>query len=218
MNREILFVAAALLLACGEENVPEEEEEEIVVPDRRSRLTLEQLPAMPEYPVAERGRLVAVSSGDFVMAGSWPARAGICEPAGPLELYTDDLSQGTAVVLHFVEHRVKGTYPVLSPDSAMGQGRVAHVGVQLYRDRQAFGFRAIEGQLEVSDFGDQLSGRFATTIRETQHEILTHYVGVFTEIPVARLTVEYCLSLRADTLAVPGVAEDSMPTEPDQGR
>jgi hypothetical protein len=209
-------LAAALLSACGAETVSEDEE--IVIPDRRNRLTVEQLPAMPEYPVAEQGHLVAVSAGDFTMEGSWPAQVGVCEPAGPLELYTDDLRQGTAVVLHFAEHRVEGTYAVLSPDSAVGQERVAHIGVQLYRDRQAFAFRAIDGQLVVSDFGDHLSGRFATTIRETQNEILTRYVGVFTELPVERLTVDYCLSLRADTLAVPGTAEDTAAAEPDGGR
>ncbi|KPJ96653.1 MAG: hypothetical protein AMS18_00525 [Gemmatimonas sp. SG8_17] len=203
----MLVVTAAFLLACGEETVPEAEE--IVIPDRRNRLTLEQLPAMPEYPVAEQGHLVAVSSGDFIMDGSWPAYVGVCEPAGPLELYTDDLRQGTAVVLHFVGGRVEGTYSVLLPDSAIGQERVAHIGVQLYRENQAFGFRAIEGQLEVADFGNHVSGRFATTIRETQTEILTRYVGVFMEIAVERLTTDYCLSLRADTLAVPGAADDT---------
>jgi hypothetical protein len=216
MKPRMVVVLAVLFVACGQETVPEDEE--IVIPERRNRLTLEQLPAMPEYPVAEEGRLVAVSSGDFTMDGSWPAHVGVCEPAGPLEMYTDDLRQGTAVVLHFVEHRVEGTYSVLSPDSAVGQERVAHIGVQLYRDRQAFGFRAIEGQLEVSDFGDHLSGRFATTIRETQNEILTRYVGVFSEIAVERLTIDYCLSLRTDTLAVPGTAEGVAAAEADRGQ
>jgi len=192
MKLGMLVLAAALLLACGEETVPEDEE--IVIPDRRSRLTLEQLPAMPEYPAAAQGHLVAVSAGDFTIEGSWPAQVGVCEPAGPLELYTSDLRQGTAVVLHFAERRVEGTYAVLSPDSAVGQERVAHIGVQVYGDRQAFGFRAIDGQLEVSDFGNHVSGRFATTIRETQSEILTRYVGVFTELPVEPLTIDYCLS------------------------
>lgn len=215
MRLGVLVVTAAFFLACGGETVPEDEE--IVIPDRRNRLTLEQLPAMPEYPVAEQGHLVAVSSGDFTMDGSWPAHVGVCEPAGPLELYTDDLRQGTAVVLHFVEHRVEGSYSVLLPDSAIGQERVAHIGVQLYRDNQAFGFRAIEGQLEVTDFGNHVSGRFATTIRETQNDILTRYVGVFTGIPVERLTIDYCLYLRADTLAVPGTAQDTAAAESDRG-
>jgi len=216
MNTRKLVVVVAFFLACGDEPVPADEE--IVIPDRRNRLTLEQLPVMPEYPVAEQGRLVAVSAGDFTMDGSWPAHAGVCQPAGPLELYTDDLRQGTAVVLHFVEHRLEGSYPVLPPDSAVGQERVAHIGVQLFQERQAFGFLAIEGHLEVSDFGDHLSGRFATTILETQNEILTRYVGVFTEIPVEPLTIEYCLSLRSDTLPAPGSVGDSAVAEPIRGQ
>jgi hypothetical protein len=204
--------ALLLLTACGSEPDPEaadDVQEEYEVPTRRSRLALGDLPPMPDYPDSILGHVVAVSAGDFPIDGAWPAEAWICPSVGTIELYTEDLQNGTGILLHFPDSQAVGTYTVLPADTGFSDERVARIGVQVFRETQndAFGFRAIDGHIEISEADDHLSGKFQTTLRETQIEILTRYAGALFRIPLKILSDEYCTSL-SDSLHM-------RPTEPD---
>jgi hypothetical protein len=197
-----------------------DEEELFQVPSRRDRLTMDELPPMPGYPEGETGRLVAVSDGDFPINGAWRAEAGICLPFGTLELYTDDLTNGTVIVLHFPDSQVAGTYTVLPADTGLSEERIARVGAQVFRaDQEAFGFRAVSGHLELSEQDGHLSGRFQSTLSEIQTELLTRYVGVFLRVPLRALPDHYCAAM-ADSLRVTSANVDSAgisPTEDEGG-
>ena len=128
---------------------------------------------MPDYPEGEKGKLVSLSDGDFPINGAWGAEAGVCVAEGTLELYTEDLRDGTAIVLHFPDSLMMGSYPVMSADTGLAEERVARIGAQVFRENEAYGFRAIDGTVEVSEIDERLSGRFQSTLKETQIELLT---------------------------------------------
>ena len=206
-----------LAVACGSELESEAAgnlEEEYDVPARRSRITLGNLPPMPDYPDSVAGHLVAVSAGDFPIDSRWRAEAGSCPSVGTIELYTEALQNGMGMLLHFPDSQVVGTYTVLSPDSGLGEGRVARIGVQFFREARndAFGFHGIDGQVEISEAGGHLSGKFQVTLQETQIEILTRYAGVFSRIPLEQLPDDYCTGL-SDSLRVRATESDTATVE-----
>jgi len=205
----LLGYIVPVAVACGAK--PESETTNELDPARRSRLNLETLPPMPSYPDSVAGHLVAVSAGDFPIAGRWSAAAWACPSAGTIELYTDDLQNGMGMVLHFPDAQAVGTYIVSPPDSGRDEERVARIGVQVFRDMrsEAFGFHAVDGKVEISEVGDHLSGKFQATLSETQIEILTQYVGVLFRIPLKDLPEEYCSVLR-DSLRVPTTLSDTV--------
>jgi hypothetical protein len=167
---------------------------------------------MPDYPHASDGQLVVVSDGDFILDGKRRAVAGLCPEQRILELYAEDEAGGTAVMAQFPQGVAVGDYPIVLPDSAAVDERSARIGVQVFEERDAFGFQAFIGTLEVLSLGKRLSGRFASTVRDLQTDILTRYVGVFTDIPVETFDQDYCNTLRpeedSDTTQV-GVEADS---------
>jgi len=167
---------------------------------------------MPDYPQASDGYLVAVSDGDFVLDGKRRATAGVCREQGILELYAEDETGGTAVMVQFPEGDAVGEYPIVLPDSALGDERSARIGVQVFEDRDAFGFQAFVGTVVLTSLGERLSGHFASAVRDLQTNVLTRYVGVFTGIPVDALDRDYCDILRpeliSDTTRV-GIAADT---------
>ena len=151
---------------------------------------------MPEYPAASPGRLVVIGAGDKPIDHEWEAQAGSCAAASLIELYAEDATSGSAVVLQYVGGDPVGTYAIVHADSIMIDDRAARIGVQLFDDNRAVGFQAVEGTLEVLSVGDEISGRFASTIREVQSNMLARYVGAFQDIEMADLPDEYCNSLR----------------------
>lgn len=191
---------AALALACGGQ--PELLNDIQREPDtRRTLLTVEELPPMPSYPTPRRGRLVTQSAGDHDIHGAWEGHAGLCEEIGIMEIYAGPPGLGTALLLRMPEGNPLGIYPVVAADADFPDVPAALIAVQVFQDPEAFGFQAFTGQLELSEFGDKVSGRFASTLREISIDMLTHYVGVFDGIPVEPLSTDYCQVVRDSTLA-----------------
>jgi hypothetical protein len=190
--REVIpFLIVAI--ACSAETKPETETA-IPGPAERARslLTLEELPPMPDYPRPRDGRLVVVSAGDFTMDGVWQAEAGICATANDMELYAEDDSSATLIVAYFPGGDLEGSYAISLVDSVEVGERAALVGVQIFHEREAFGFQAIDGSLEIQVVGEELTGRFTATVQEVQTQVLTRYVGVFSNVELRELSAEYC--------------------------
>jgi len=191
---------AALALACGGQ--PELLNEIEREPDtRRTLLTVEELPPLPSYPSERRGRLVTQSAGDYDIHGAWEGRAGLCEEIGIMEIYAGLPGLGTALLLRLPDGDPLGTYPVVAADIDFPDAPAALIAVQVYQDPDAFGFQAFAGELELSAFGDRVSGRFTSTLREIGVDMFTHYVGVFEGISVEPLLADYCQAVLDSNLA-----------------
>jgi hypothetical protein len=207
-----LVLLAALFLACGEQ--PKLLNEIPRVSDTDStRMTVEELPPMPPYPRARGGRLVTVSAGDYDIHGSWETTAGLCGDLGVLEMYAGPSGLGTALILQMPEDDVLGEYPVVAATAVFPSAPAALLAVQVFDEPEAFGFQAYDGQLELTEMGEVVSGRFAMTLREINMDVLTHYVGVFENIPIEPLTDEYCAMLR-DSTVVPISSQARDPPPP----
>jgi len=150
------------------------------------------LPPMPDYPAGERGRLSVVSAGWQPFSGSWPADAGLCAERGVLELYGGEVGTGIAILVRFKGALAPDTFPVVVVDSLLPDAPAARIGAQLFREPEAFGFQAFSGDLEITEADGEVSGRFASTMREVRLGGLSHYVGTFEAIPVDTLAAEYC--------------------------
>jgi len=161
---------------------------------------------MPGYPNAARGTLTVVRAGDYVIDHEWDADVGSCGDAFLIELYAEDETSGSAIVLQYPDGEPTGVYPIVQSDSASIDERVALIGVQVFEEDQAFGFQAIEGTLEVVSLGEVISGRFASTIKEVQSEVLTRYVGTFRDVEIAELSADYCQGLRPEPELPDGAA------------
>jgi len=159
------------------------------------RLTLEELPPMPGYPDSQDGKLVVITDGDFPINQAWEAEAGFCDGGVLLELYAESNSSGTVIVLQHPDSDVIGEYAVVLADSVNPAERAARIAVQVFAGREAFGFQAIMGSLEVTEVGDRISGRFTATLRELDGGVLTRYVGVFRNVRVNLLAEDYCREL-----------------------
>jgi len=200
VKSSFLLFLICTIAGCGDPPASEVE----VPPSRHvsgTQRSLEQLPPTPDYPQASDGYLVAVSDGDFVLDGKKRATAGVCSEQRILELYAEDETGGTAVMVQFPQGDAVGEYPIVLPDSALGDERSARIGVQVFEDRDAFGFQAIVGTVVVTSLGQRLSGHFASTVRDIQTNVLTRYVGVFTGIPVDILDRDYCDILRPEQIS-----------------
>ena len=193
-----LSVLAMLALACGQ--APDAQDDGPRDPDAgRTRHTIDELPPRPPFPESRNGRLVAVSAGDYEIQGAWRTRAGVCEEIGIVEMYAGRPDSGTAIVLRLPDDEALGEYPVVAAAAEFPPAPAALIAVQVFDPPDALGFQAYHGMLELLEFGDRLSGRFAATLRDVSLDILTHYVGVFANIPVESLAADYCESLRNST-------------------
>ncbi|UCG86221.1 MAG: hypothetical protein JSW71_20320 [Gemmatimonadota bacterium] len=191
-TRAVLLVLA--VGACSAQTQSETDVPDLEVPTQ-TLLTLEELPPMPDYPRPRGGHLVVVSDGDFAIGKVWEVEAGACASAHEIELYAEDDSSGTIIVLYYPDGNPEGSYPIIMVDSAVVGERAALVGVQIFQQQRAFGFQAIEGSLELQAVNEELTGRFASTVQEVQDNILTRYVGVFSGVGLRELSDEYCSSL-----------------------
>jgi hypothetical protein len=190
----------ALVVACNEQ--PELLNEIPRVPDTdRTRLTAAQLPPRPSYPRPRSGKLVTISAGDYDIHGSWSTHAGICDQQGVLEIYAGPQGLGTALMLRMQSEDRLGEYPVVPAAAQFPSAPVALIAVQIFDEPDGLGFQAYDGTLELTELGDEASGRFTSTLREINLDILTHYVGVFENLPVRPLAAEYCQVLQDSTLA-----------------
>jgi hypothetical protein len=94
-----------------------------------------------------------------------------------------------------------GEYPLVPAAARFPNAPAALIAVQIFDDPDGLGFQAYDGTLELTKLGEEASGRFTSTLREVNQDILTHYVGVFDNIPVRPLAAEYCRVLQDSTLA-----------------
>jgi len=207
MRARMIVLLVGVVTACSSDaeidpgaEVPNEDE------PAKARLTLDELPPMPDYPNAARGSLAVVSSGDNVIDHEWDAEVGICEGAFLIELYAEDETSGSAIVLQYPDGEPTGTYPIVGSDSVTIDERAARVGAQVFEESQAFAFQAIEGTVEVLSLGEVISGRFASTLREVQSQVLTRYVGTFRDVKIAELSADYCQGLRPEPEPPAGAA------------
>ncbi len=191
MNPRHLIPFTVVTLACGGE--PQQERDTTFEdPDGVARLTIEELPERPEYPELRSGYLVSVSAGDHEIAGSWKATAVYCEQPGVLEIYAGPQGFRTAVVIRTNSSGLLGSYTIESSVETAPEPPIAFVGVQIFDQPVAFGFQAFDGELEITETGQKVSGRFASTLREIREDIYTHYVGVFKAVDVEMGDDEYC--------------------------
>ncbi len=191
---------AGLLMACGGQGA-QPDDAGIDCDTVGTRLTVEQLPPMPPFPEARAGRLVTVTAGDYDLNGVWEVDAGFCAEIGVLEIYAGPSGLRTAILLHVTEGASLGTYPVVAAALDFPDAPASLIAVQVFENPEAFGFQAFSGELELSDFGARVSGRFNVTLREIGMDLFTHFVGVFEEIMVDPLSPDYCRVMRDSTVA-----------------
>jgi hypothetical protein len=189
-----------LVLACGGQAEPLEDME-VDSDSSRTLLTVEELPPMPAYPEARRGRLVTVSAGDFELGGVWEVEAGLCEEIGIIEIYAGPPGFRTALVLRIPEGDPRGRYPVEAPGRDFPDAPGALLAVQVFDEPEAYGFQAFFGELELWVLGERISGRFTTTLREIGVDMFTHFVGVFEAVSIAPLPADYCQAMLDSTVA-----------------
>ena len=160
----------------------------------------DELPPPPDMPEARRGRLVTRTTGDFEINGTWESSAGICPEIGIVEIYAGPSGMSTGILLRLPEENPIGTYPVVAADPDFPDPPVAMIAVQAFKEPDAFGFQAYFGELELTELDERVSGNFVTTAREITIDMLSHYVGVFEDIPLEALPDEYCETVRDSTL------------------
>jgi len=203
---------AGLALACGGES--SSDDNRIDYDTVGTLLTVEQLPPMPSYPEASSGRLVTVSAGDYDLNGEWEVSAGLCEELGILEIYAGPQGLGTALLLRMPEDDPLGVYPVVAAEVNLPAAPAGLIAVQAFAEPNAYGFQAYIGQLELTAFGERVSGRFTSTLREIGLDLFTHYVGVFEDVSIDALSDDYCGVMRDYTLVSDAAtATDSASTQ-----
>ena len=197
--RWLPLAGLVLVLACSGQAPPDEAR---IDDDTVSTLlTVEELHLMPSYPEADRGRLVTVSAGDHDLHGTWEVRAGLCEEIGIMEIYAGPSGLGTALLLRMPEGDPLGLYPVVAADVNFPDAPVALIAVQEFSEPEAYGFQAFTGELELTTYGERVGGRFTSTLREIGIDLFTHFVGVFEDISIDPLSVDYCQAMQDSTLA-----------------
>lgn len=197
-----------LLWTCGGQG--ESEQEAPVDPvELTTPSEVDELPPRPDYPRSRRGHLVTATAGDYVIEGSWRASAGFCEDIGVVEMYAGPQGTGVGLVMHIPESDPLGNYPVVAADVDFPEAPAALIAVQVFDDPDAYGFQAYTGELELTEIGESVSGRFATTMREIRTDMLTHFVGVFDDIALEALADDYCAVVRDSTIGVDSTAIDS---------
>jgi len=193
----VLLATAVLVVACKRGNRVAYDPGVMI--DSVPPLPAESL-SMPEYPALERGHLNGSSTGYFDLTGSWTAQAETCDDPPMLvvqALSPGDRSIGIIALIHLPPEGDRLiTYPIVTVDSGAAIGAVARIAVQDHRQRVGHSYEAYAGSLELSEFDDRVSGRFAVTMRDFQSDVAVKYAGVFHELPLARFPDAYCREYR----------------------
>ena len=197
--KRVVELGAALLLVgfgCGEppedtapESVSPEEEQE---PVRPQVVPIESIP-MPELPEPRRRFLVATSAGSQDLSGEWEARAAICDDLGVLQVLADTPGFGTLLLFQMLGagERV-GVYPISHAETGAPEPPASQIGVQLFRDGDAFAYQGDEGEVELTAVDERVTGRFAVTLREITTDERVRFTGIFDRVPVESLPQEQC--------------------------
>lgn len=164
---------------------------------------------MPTYPEPRRGYLVARSAGVYDLDGQWPARAGMCEDLGIMEVLAQQPGVGTIVLLRLPPQAQRlTTYPITIVDSGAPAPPAAQIGVQLFQGANAYAFQGLQGQVLLTGMSDRVSGRYQVTLREISSDDLAKYAGVFESVMLEQLPAEQCEEWRQSLLpydsVVPG--------------
>ena len=153
------------------------------------------LPPMPPYPEAVRGRLAVQSAGPpgtQQIARDWVAKAGVCETPPMMQIKGEQPGAGGTLVLLAVPENKITSYPVTLVAQGLPTPPAAQVGVQVYTKTGSFAYQAQEGSVDVYAFGKTVSGRFAVTLREINSNARLRYAGAFREVPVVQLDPAFC--------------------------
>ncbi len=194
--KKLILMCWLLVAACAGEQQTEDPGQELVSDDSETPPAAQPLPPMPGFPQPKSGVLNATSAGAHSIEGMWPAQAGLCDDPGTLQVLSEVPGTGTLVLMQLGEGSRIGTYPIAIADSGVPSPPAAQVGVQLFREAEAFAFQATEGDVEIYGFSDNVSGRFAVTLREIQSNTNVQYAGVFAGVPIEHLPSDYCELLK----------------------
>ena len=186
--------AAILLLALACKGSERAKAKAGAAPDT-TRPVSSELPPMPRFPEASRGRMAVVSAGP---AGAdsihreWAADAGWCETPPMLLVKSEQPGEGgTLVLLALPADRIT-SYPVTTVTQGLPTPPAAQIGVQVYRPTGPLAYQALDGSVDLYAFGPTVSGRFAVTLREINRNEKIRFAGAFKEVPLARLDAAYC--------------------------
>jgi hypothetical protein len=179
---------ATLVLSCGRQ-APDGEMVEVPV----DSLAPDTAVVLPEYPRDQRGRLAAVNTGAFELGGSWEARAGLCSDPDMLQLIATESGMGTLILLQLPDTGSRlGSYPVTFVDSGFPFPPAAQIAVQVQEDDGVKAFQADSGAVELTEWGDRVSGRLRAVLREINWQDRAGYAAAFRGVAVTALGPERC--------------------------
>lgn len=197
MNRCVSFaLLATLLLSCGG---PEPDGEIVEMPI--DSLAPDTAVVLPEYPTGQRGRLVAINTGEFALGGVWEVRGGLCSEPAMLQLMATESGMGTLILLRLPDSGSRlGSYPVTFADSGLPPPPAAQIVVQRHEDDGVKAFQADSGVVEVTEWGDRVSGRLRAVLREINWKDRVGYAAAFRGITVTPLEPERCRAAENDVM------------------
>lgn len=150
-------------------------------------------PSLPPDPDPDAGRLRIRGSGDVPLEGVWPARAGMCDTPGLLQVVSGDPAVGVLVLVLFPrDGAAPGRYPVRVTREGLPAPPAAQVAVQVFEDPEAYALHALTGEVELTELAARASGRFRAALVEVVTQQRIGVAGVFSEVPVRQLPEWEC--------------------------
>jgi len=196
----VACTAAFAVVACR--GKPEQQVANQDVLEGEDRVAADSI-AMPGYPEAHRGYLVARSAGVYTLDGEWQAHAASCDDPPVLQVLAEQPGFGALILLQMPPSAERLTrYPITIVDSGVPVAPAAQIGVQVFQDRNSYAFQGLSGDVEIYGFANRVSGRFAVTLREIRTDNEAKLAGVFDGIPIEPLPEEMCRAMR-ESLAAP---------------
>ena len=149
---------------------------------------------MPGYGNPQRGLLVTHAAGDTLLETVVDVRVGTCDAAGSLQVLAESETFGVLLVLELPQNAEPiGRHPVSSVGAESGRP-AARVGAQTILGRQWVAYVADSGEVELSELGDQASGRFAVFLSSMMDRQTAMLSAVFQDVPVDTLGEAECRS------------------------
>jgi hypothetical protein len=158
------------------------------------------LPPMPNPPRRRSGHLVVVAAGALDSTWAWPMKAGRCARPPMVFMVPRELGQsGASVLLELPDGELAGDYPVRFADSTgMPDPPAAMLGFQFVDEQRADAYQAAEGMVSIGRLDDtRISGTFQATVRHIVSNRRAQVAGVFHDIEIEALDLEYCGRLQA---------------------
>lgn len=157
------------------------------------------LPDMPNYPRAKSGKLQVVSAGATDLASSVEVTASICENPSMLMLSGGGgESWGYLLLLQVpLEGDKEVVYPVAHVDRGFPVPPASTIAVQRVTAQGAEAYQGLQGFAEITEFSENITGRFEMTVRHINSEEMVQLVGSFKDIEVHEIPPESCLPAAA---------------------